>query len=1665
MKKYLLPALLFNGKCLLIPIFFFMVYFGNRTINAQAPDGINYQAIARDASGAELKNQNISIKAGLLFSSPTGTLLYEETHTAVTNQFGLFNIALGNGISTGNGTVSSPSNISWGAGTHFLKIEIDPTGGTNFISIGTVQLMSVPYALYAKTAGNGPMGPTGPTGSAGIPGATGPPGADSSIPGPTGDTGPAGAAGTTGAPGPTGADSNIPGPAGSTGPAGVTGATGATGPTGADSNIPGPTGGMGPTGITGATGPTGADSNIPGPVGNTGPAGATGATGPTGADSNIPGPTGSTGPTGAAGTTGDTGPTGPSGTDGAAGIQGPTGPTGTDGIPGPGGTQGITGPTGSAGPTGLQGATGTFSPNGILGSTVYHNGVDWDTTSNLFNNKTRVGINTTNPDLSSVLDIATTTTNIGGVLIPRMTQLQRTSIASPAEGLLIYQTNLISGFYYYAGGTWIRLRSAADISNTEWLLSGNTGTNPAANFVGTSDSVDFVVRTNNQARMRILGNGNMGIGTSSPSARIDVSGKIKGDSLQIAGGSPSAGMVLTAADATGNAGWQLLPAGNNIWTRTAPRVFLTTLSDSVGIGTSNPLAKFHLVKTGGSDPAMFITSNASFPGEAVSVINSGGGRAGMFQVSSSSNTSEALFVTTLGSGGAIRAITNNNIGPAIKGTTTGNANSAGYFEINNAASTYQALFAATDGSGDAASFISTGTGHVATFLSPNTSNDSDAVIVLADGNGAALLGVNRGLGSAGVFAIDNPASAGNGLIGAANGSGKAIFGMQTGTGYGGAFWVDNPSNDSAAVIALTNGKGQAVYGFNTGTGNAGLFQISNNASPADALVATTDGTGNAASFQGKVKIVDGTQGAGKILTSDASGNASWQLLTSSSWNLSGNSGTTAGTNFIGTIDSVNLQVKTNGVQRMNFGSGPNTEVWIGSAASGQNVFSVATTSSAYKAIAAENNSNISTADVIYGQSSGGGGAAIHGNATSSSGSTYGVMGRSYSSTGTGVIGMAMDAAGTNNVGIYGYTASPSGFAGFFDGNTKTLGKFITDSVQIMYGNPAAGKVLTATDGSGNASWQIPSGTSGGWTNTSPFVFLSNNSDSVGIGTTAPNAKLHLKSGSNNTPLIVQANAIQTTPLIKLQKGDGTDLIWIHSDDQTNVFLGFEAGKTNDFVSGGYANTFIGYGVGSANTNGPENTAVGYGALFTNNGQDNTAMGVIALSNNASGVYNSVFGAGALSNNTSGSFNTILGTESGMNNISGSGNIFLGYRAGASETGSNKLYIANNDTTPPLLYGDFFSTKIGIGTTNPVQTLQIENSSMTPQVLLNTTAGSFDIGYRIKTAGGEWLLGKETGEFDMFKIKYINGLDDFTGFSLVSSASAPKIGIGTKNPLEFFHIQRDVDGTIDSSFVMTDAGNIGIGTIAPVAKLEVTGSVKIADGTEGAGKVLKSDATGKASWQGDLGFSNMAVFDAPGSVSFTIPSGTIKIMIEAWGGGGGGGSGRGSTSTNGGGGGGAGAYGKQIFTVTAGETYTVVVGAGGSGGAGSAAQGISGANGVASRVDDPFSIAIISAGGGSGGSGAIATAGGSGAGGTSAATFNLPGEAGMAGGIPTTGGGQGGSSPGPGGRGGEGGAGSAGAVGLPGNLIGGGGGGSAGNNAGGNSGAGGNGANGRVVLWW
>ncbi len=119
-------------------------------LNAQAPQAFRYQMVVRDNTGALLKDTQVSIKISIFQGSSTGTLVYAETQSASTNAFGLLSLTIGQGTLL----TDSLKNINWSAGPYFLNTQVDPAGGTAFVDMGTTQLLSVPYALYAGKVNN-----------------------------------------------------------------------------------------------------------------------------------------------------------------------------------------------------------------------------------------------------------------------------------------------------------------------------------------------------------------------------------------------------------------------------------------------------------------------------------------------------------------------------------------------------------------------------------------------------------------------------------------------------------------------------------------------------------------------------------------------------------------------------------------------------------------------------------------------------------------------------------------------------------------------------------------------------------------------------------------------------------------------------------------------------------------------------------------------------------------------------------------------------------------------------------------------------------------------------------------------------------------------------------------------------------------------------------------------------------------------------------------------------------------------------------------------------------------------------------------------------------------------------------------------------------------------
>lgn len=160
----------------------------------RAPQGFNYQGKVHDPQGNPLLLQLIRLRFSILDGTSTGTVVYQETDTTTTNDQGIFTVVIG----AGDIIVGDFSSISWGSGPKYLNVELDINGGYNFVNMGSAELLSVPYALFAATSGKAAaLDSSCGIPSVSVPGPTGPTGAT----GPTGDTGPIGPTGATGATG------------------------------------------------------------------------------------------------------------------------------------------------------------------------------------------------------------------------------------------------------------------------------------------------------------------------------------------------------------------------------------------------------------------------------------------------------------------------------------------------------------------------------------------------------------------------------------------------------------------------------------------------------------------------------------------------------------------------------------------------------------------------------------------------------------------------------------------------------------------------------------------------------------------------------------------------------------------------------------------------------------------------------------------------------------------------------------------------------------------------------------------------------------------------------------------------------------------------------------------------------------------------------------------------------------------------------------------------------------------------------------------------------------------------------------------------------------------------------------------------------------------------
>lgn len=139
-----------------VVLFLAMVLLQSQAM-AQVPQGIPFQAIARDANGSALISQAISLRISIHDNSLIGPVVYQETHTITTSSLGLFTLGIGEGTPV-SGSLAA---VAWSSGNKYLQVEMDPSGGTNYTDMGTTHLQTVPYAFHAGSSADNVWGSNG----------------------------------------------------------------------------------------------------------------------------------------------------------------------------------------------------------------------------------------------------------------------------------------------------------------------------------------------------------------------------------------------------------------------------------------------------------------------------------------------------------------------------------------------------------------------------------------------------------------------------------------------------------------------------------------------------------------------------------------------------------------------------------------------------------------------------------------------------------------------------------------------------------------------------------------------------------------------------------------------------------------------------------------------------------------------------------------------------------------------------------------------------------------------------------------------------------------------------------------------------------------------------------------------------------------------------------------------------------------------------------------------------------------------------------------------------------------------------------------------------------------------------------------------------------------
>ena len=381
------------------------------------------------------------------------------------------------------------------------------------------------------------------------------------------------------------------------------------------------------------------------------------------------------------------------------------------------------------------------------------------------------------------------------------------------------------------------------------------------------------------------------------------------------------------------------------------------------------------------------------------------------------------------------------------------------------------------------------------------------------------------------------------------------------------------------------------------------------------------------------------------------------------------------------------------------------------------------------------------------------------------------------------------------------------------------------------------------------------------------------STNVGIGTTAPNARLHVVGDTNLAGNLAVSGVLNATT-INLNGGLG-----LSSPGNFNLFAGDPAGQRNtgfknsffgifsgSVNSTGNLNSFFGWGSGSLNTTGTNNSFFGAGAgggvSDVQTGSNNSFFGATSGNANTTGAFNSFFGEGSGQANTSGSQNAFFGAQAGQSSTTGSNNAFFGLTAGQRnfDGGENSFLgtFAGSFNTSGFR-NTFVGDAAGISNT-------VGNSNTTigyfANVGSNNLVNATAIGANAKvTANNSLVLGS------------INGINNATADTFV--------GIGTSAPSTRLHVVGDttLGGNLVTNLNTALLGSVGIGTTSPLGKMNIVGSAGPTQGIQFDNREIKfrGDGLGHFSFFANRIASALTIEDTSADFNVGIPGNVLMTI--------------------------------------------------------------------------------------------------------------------------------------------------------------------------------------------